>query len=200
MNGGQEIFQINNNNKHKAAIEKSVLKTHEHLLELQQLHKDAFRDNRDSDDSTIFSDEFDEPFGKYEHHWSIDINKHMIRDWITAISSCGIFYLGCKHPDLNCYCPFQKRFKAFLQSINILSYVTNNDNNGCCKNTRYGTKWNPKSFINHCSMNNTNEQTKWYHMMVLVYVCEMFDIPYPTKRGHKKRRIQPPFASISIRK
>ena len=54
MRGGQEIFEINNNTKRKSAMEKSVLKTHEHLLELQQLHKDAFRDNRDTDDSTIF--------------------------------------------------------------------------------------------------------------------------------------------------
>ena len=91
MNGGQEIFQINNKVKHNSAIEKSVLKTHEHLLELQQLHKDAFRDNRDSEEPSIDSEEFDEPYGKYEHHWSIDINKRMIRDWITAISSCGIF-------------------------------------------------------------------------------------------------------------
>ena len=161
---------------------------------------DAFRDNRNSDESSIDSEEFDQPYGNIEHHWSIDINKQMICAWITAISSCGIFYLGCKHPDLNCYCPFQRRFKPYLQSINILSYVTNNDNNGCSKNTRYGTKWNAKSFITHCSMHNTNEETKWYHMMVLVYVCKMFDFPYPKKRGHKKRKIQPPLTSISIRK
>ena len=49
-------------------------------------------------------------------------------------------------------------------------------------------------------MHNTNKQTKWYHMMVQVYVCGMYDVPYPNKRGHKKRKIQPPLTSISIRK
>ena len=124
----------------------------------------------------------------------------MIRYWITEISTIGIFDLGCKHPDLNCYCPFQKRFKEFLEKINILYYVTNNDKNGCCKRTRYNTKCDPRSFVNHCSMLNTNKQTKWYHMMVQLYVCEMYDIPYPTRRGHKKRKNQPPLTSISIHK
>ena len=126
-----------------------------------------------------------EEYGKFGAHWSSEKEREMLLYWIKQKSRNGIFDLGCKHPSLNCYFLFKKRFKPFLEEINLYEFVSNNDRKGCCKNIGYNTKCDPIFFIFHFTMNNSNEQIKWYHMMVQVYVCEMCDFPMLSKQGHK---------------
>ena len=90
-----DIFSIKNTHGYEEAIRHSVSESRKRMTELQ--NEEGIRDG--------------------QYHWTDEITNSYLQDWITMISVQGVFDLGCKHPLLPCYCPFQKPFSSYIDEI-----------------------------------------------------------------------------------
>ena len=169
----KKIFEIKHQERYNLAIERSVSTTLQQLQNIRIAY--GFKDDPPEKDTYAYS--------RVGNHWSIGIDKTLLEYWIRQISVQSVFDLGCKNPDLPCYCPYQSRFERFLDEITILSFIK--PDYGLCQNNKKANGFDTAGMCNHFRTGKNGK--RWYHTLVDTYVCEMYDL-HTKPKGRKRKR------------
>ena len=171
-----DIFSIKNTHGYEEAIMHSVSESRKRLTELKD--EEGLRDD--------------------QYHWTDEITNSLLQHWIRMISVQGVFDLGCKHPSLPCYCPFQRQFASYIDEIGMSSYFTHRYN--YCNKPRQITKgWSPDEMCNHYRFGKAGNS--WYHTLVDAYCTKLYNLRKKrVKRKAGVLRDTPPIQGFSIKR
>ena len=171
-----EIFSIKNTHGYEEAIMHSVSESRKRLTELKD--EECLRDG--------------------QYHWTDEITNSLLQHWIRMISVQGVFNLGCKHPSLPCYCPFQRQFSSYIDEIGMSSYFVHRYNY-CDKPRQITQGWSADEMCSHyCNGKNGGS---WYHILVDAHCTKLYNLRKKrVKRKSGVLRDTPPIQGFSIKR